>query len=190
MPEKQPTLEDLAKLEADSLKKREQARKDYMEGQTKLSAEVPERFFVLAKQIREGVRRFNGAAPIQRPVQYTESPAVTTRDSNLNGDFSLEVKRNPNQVVVSLRSMGGSKAESFIIEAYGSVGVAPMVDRFRLRVDGIWKESGVLWRMACDKKALDITVDELGERIVMVIVTGQITRLWNVAPWVGDRLQK
>lgn len=185
MAEKQPTLEELAQIEADALKKRERAREDYAEGQKKLALEIPERFLILAKQAREGVRRFNSAAPIQRPVQYTESAAVTTRDPNLNGDFSFEVKRSGNQVVASLRAMGGSRSNAYIIEASGFVGVAPMVDHFKMRVDALYKGGELLWRMSCDKKPLDITVDELGDRLVMVIVTGQITRLWNVAPWVG-----
>lgn len=185
MAEKQPTLEELAHMEADALKKRERARQDYADGQKKLAQDIPERFLALAKQAREGVHRFNSAAPIQRPVQYSESAAVTTRDPNLNGDFYFEIKRAPNQLGVSLRAMGGSRSETFIIEGTGAVGVAPSVDRFKLRIDALYKNGELLWRMSCDKKALDITIDELGDRLVMVIVTGQITRLWNVAPWVG-----
>ena len=46
------------------------------------------------------------SAPIERPVSYMESPAVTTRDAtNLAGDLWFEVKRKPNEVLVALRPM-------------------------------------------------------------------------------------
>jgi hypothetical protein len=188
MAEKQPTLEELARTEAEALKRREQARQDYADGQKKIALEVPERFLTLAKQVREGVHRFNTAAPIERPVTYSESAAVTTRDPNTRGDFSFEVKRAPNQVVVALRQMTGTRSEAFVIDGIGNVGMPPMVDRFRLRVDALYKEGGFKWRMSCEGRPLDITVDELGDRLVMVIVTAQIARLWNVAPWVGSRV--
>src|SRR5437762_3369618 len=74
-PQKPMTLEDLARMEADALKKREQSKLDRVEGEKKIVVAMPERFFSLAKQLREGVRRFNTAAPIERPLQYNESAA-------------------------------------------------------------------------------------------------------------------
>ncbi len=184
MAEKQ-TLEELAQLEVEALRKRERAREEWAEGGKRLAVELPDRFLTLARQVREGVMRFNSAAPVPRPVQYTESAAVTTRDTNVRGDFNIQIKRAPNEIIASLREMSGSQTSAFLIEASGHVGVAPSVDRFRLRVDALWKDGAPMWRLSCDGKPLDIAIDELGERMVMVVVTGQLARLWNVAPWVG-----
>lgn len=191
MPEKQPTLEELAQIEAAAHQRREQMRKDYEDGQVRLAKELPERFFVLAKQVREGVRRFNTAAPIQRPLVYEESAAVTVRDPNLNGDFNLTVKRAPNTITVALRQMARTgRGDYFLIEGQGVLGIPPFVDRFRLRCDAVVRGGETVYRVLVDGKPLDSPIDELGDRLVMVVVTGQLARLWNVAPWVGDRVSR
>jgi hypothetical protein len=190
MADKPQTLEDLARIEAAALKKRDQARLDYIEGQKRLITELPQRFFLLAQQVREGVKRFNNAAPIERPVSYIESPAVTTKDaSNMAGDFWFEVKRKPNELLVALRSMTrAGKPDSYIIEGQGTVGLAPMNDRFALRVDALIVGKEIKYKTVCARYKLDSDIDELGDRLVMVIVTSQITRLWNNAPWAGDSM--
>jgi hypothetical protein len=181
------TIEDLARAEAKMLEQREQAHLDYMEGQKQLTTAVPERFFTLVRQLREGVKRFNNAAAVERLVQYWESPAVTTRDPSFgNSDYTVEVKRKPNQVSISLRNMArGAHPDAFLIEGMGEVGLTPMVDRFALRVDASWKDGAPLWRISCDFKKVDCPVDELADRIIIVIVTGEHTRLWGSAPWMG-----
>jgi hypothetical protein len=181
------TIEDLARAEAQMLKQREQAHADFLEGEKQLATAVPERFFQLVRQLRDGVRRFNTAAAVERLVQYWESPAVTTRDPSFgNADYTVEVKRKPNQVTLSLRNMArGARPDAFLIEGKGEVGLTPMVDRFLLRVDASWKDGAPLWRITSDFKKVDCPVDELAERIIIVIVTGEHTRLWGSAPWMG-----
>lgn len=184
-PLKPMTLEDLARMEADALKRREQSKLDRVEGDKKIVTAMPERFFALAKQMREGVRRFNTAAQIERPLSYNESAAVTTREPNLNADFWCEVKRPPNEMTIALRNMArAGKPDGYIIEGQGTLGLAPMNDRFQIRIDGLYRQGQMIYRATCDHKALDVDIEELGDRFVMVIVTAQLTRLWNVAPWL------
>ena len=184
MAEKHTTLEELARAEATALKQREQAKLDYIAGQERLCAEMPELFFALAKQIREGTRRFNGAAGIQRPVQYQESPAVTIRLLEPGAELHVSIARTPNECTLALRTMtrtGGS--DSFLIEGFGTLGVPPTHERFSLRVDGIVRGREIAYRTTIDGQKVDSEIDELGDRLVMMIVTGQLARLWNTPPW-------
>jgi len=188
MPDKLTTLEDLARAEAAALKKREQAKVDYLEGQKRLVAELPQRFFAIAAAVRDGVKRFNNAAEIERPVSYMESPAVTTRDStNLAGDLYFEVKRKPNEILVALRPMTrAGKPDAYLIEGQGTVGLPPMNDRFALRIDAVIAGKETRYKITCAKQNVDTPIEELPDRIVMVIVTGQLTRFWTVPPWAGS----
>jgi hypothetical protein len=174
------TIEDLARAEALMLKQREQGHIDYMEGQKQLTTAVPERFFVLVKQLRDAVKRFNTAAPVERLVQYWESPAVTTHDPSFgNSDYTVEVKRKPNHASLSLRNMArGARPDAFLIEGEGEVGLTPMVD-------ATWRDGAPNWRITSDFKKVDCPIDELADRLIIAIVTGEHTRLWGSAPWMG-----
>ena len=185
------TLEDLARAEAAALKQREQARIAYAEAQRRLVKEMPERFFALAKGIREGVQRFNEVAykesgPQGRMIKYEETVAVTTRDKNLGSDFVVEARRDPNRLTLALRSMWRpNRPDAFVIEGQGVLGIAPQQDAFAIRIDGIGKPDGdILYRATCNFHPIDTPLDELPERMVMVIVTGELSRLWNRPPWM------
>src|SRR5437762_619452 len=77
MSEKQVTLEDLARAEAAAAEQRVAKKQAYLDGQKKLQTLTPERFYTFARQLKEGVTRFNGAAKLERILKYTESTAVT-----------------------------------------------------------------------------------------------------------------
>jgi hypothetical protein len=165
-PQKPQTLEDLARIEAEALKRREQAKIDRIEGDKKIVEIMPERFLTLARQIRDGVRRFNTAAAIERPLSYEESAAVTTRETNHNSDFWCTVRRAPNEATMALRNMSrAGKPDSYMIEGNGTIGLPPMNDRFLMRVDGAWKGGEMLYRITCDHKKLDTDIEELGDRL-------------------------
>ncbi len=186
MAEKVTTLEELARAEAAAIKKREQAKVDYIDGQKRLVTELPEKFLALAAQAREGVKRFNNAAEIEHPVSYMESPSVTTRETT-RGDLWFEIKRKPNEVLVALRAMTrAGKPDAFIIEGNGTVGLAPMNDRFMLRIDAVIAGKETRYKIVCAKHRVDVPIEELGDRLVMVIVTSQLTRMWNTPPWASS----
>jgi hypothetical protein len=188
------TLEDLARAEAAALRERERMRLTYEEAQQQLLRELPERFFNLARGVREGVSRFNEAVrqerePGMRSVHYEESVGVTTRSANLSTDFHFEVRRAPNKMMVLLRSMWRpGRSDALLIEGQGSVGVAPEEKHFKLRIDGMVSAQGELsYRSICDGRPLDTPLDELADRMVMVMVTGQLSRLWIKPPWTENR---
>ena len=191
MSDKPLTLEDLARAEASALKQREKARLAYAEAQVQLVKEMPDRYFAMARAIRDGVRRFNETAykesgPHQRLIQYEESVAVTTREPGLGGELHVEVRRAPNRVSLILRSMWRpNRPDSFIIEGSGVVGLAPSQEKIDLRVDGVCSKDGAIsFRTTCNKHSVDTPIDEIPERIVMVVVTGELSRLWIRPPWV------
>ncbi len=187
MADKVQTLEDLARIEAAAIKKRNQAKVDFLEGQKRLVTELPERFFAIAAQAREGVKRFNNAAEIEHPVHYMESPAITVREMNMTGDYFFEVKRKPNEVLLALRPMArAGKPDAYLIEGNGTIGLAPMNDRFQIRIDAIVAGKEIRYKVTVDGHKVDTPIDDFGDRLVMVIVTAQLTRFWNTAPWVGE----
>ncbi|HEX2572081.1 MAG TPA: hypothetical protein VH877_21230 [Polyangia bacterium] len=188
------TLEDLARAEAASLRERTRAKLSYEEAQRQLAIEVPQRFFELASGAREGVSRFNAALreetePRPTAAHYQESVGVTTRSTNLSTDFNFEVRRAPHWMQLFMRSMWRpGKSDSVIIEGQGSVGFKPEEKRFQLRIDGVVNAQGELsYRALCDGQIVDTPIAELGERIVMVVVTGQLSRLWIKPPWTEGR---
>jgi hypothetical protein len=187
MADKVTTLEDLARMEAAAIKKRNQAKVDFLEGQKRLVTELPERFFAIAGQARDGVKRFNTAAAIEHPVQYMESPAITVREMSMHGDYFFEVKRKPNELMLALRPMTrAGKPDAFLIEGNGTVGLAPMNDRFQIRIDAIVAGKEIRYKTTVAGNKVDTPIDEFGDRLVMVIVTGQLTRFWNTPPWAGE----
>jgi hypothetical protein len=188
------TLEDLARAEAAALRERDRARLTYEEAQQQLARELPERFFDLARGVRDGVNRFNAAVrqeaePRPYAVHYEESVGVTTRSTNLSTDFNFEVRRAPHWMQLFLRSMWRpGRSDALIIEGQGSVGVKPEEKRFKLRIDGQVNAQGELsYRALCDGRLIDTPLDELADRIVMVVVTGQLSRLWIKPPWAEER---
>ena len=188
------TLEDLARAEAAALRERDRAKLTYEDAQRQLALEMPQHFFALASGVRDGVNRFNAAVrqeeePRPLGVHYEESVGVTKRSSNLSTDFNFEVRRGPHGMQLFLRSMWRpGRSDALIIEGQGSVGVKPEEKRFRLRIDGLANAQGELsYRVLCDGRLVDTPLAELADRIVMVVVTGQLSRLWIKPPWTEDR---
>ena len=188
MADKGPTLEDLARAEAEQLQKRDIQRKKYLEYQEKLLKDLPARFFTLARQVREGVQRFNGAAKLEKIITYHETAAVTVRDPNPAADFVVEVKREPNWFYLALRQMRRlSLPDAFAIEGEGSTGPDGRKESFRLRIDGQYKDDVLIWRITSDYKPVDTSIDEIADRLVAVAATGELSRLWTMAPFVEKR---
>ena len=146
---------------------------------------MPERFFTMARQVREGVARFNGAARLQKVLNYMESPAVTTRDPNPARDFLVEIRRDPNHCLFAMRQLWRlGQDDALIIEGEGRVGREPNVQRFKLRIDGRVRDGQLGWRITSDGKEVDTPIDEIGERLVAVVATGELSRLWTSAPFL------
>lgn len=185
MADKQVTLEDLARAEAAAYEQRAAKKKAYLDGQKKLETLTPERFFTFARQLKEGVARFNGAARLERLLVYKESTAVTVRDPNPNGDFVVEVRREPNWIAVALRTLWRLHADdSFVIEAEGVLGRPPDVDRLQMRIQGVFDGDQLSWRVTSDGKKVDTPIDELPDRMVAAVATAELARLWTAAPFI------
>lgn len=185
MAEKQVTLEDLARAEAALTEKRAAQKKAYVDGQKKLETLMPERFHAMAKQLKEGVSRYNGAARLERELRYVESTSVTVRDTNRVGDYVCEVRRDPDFITLALRTLWRLHADdAFVIMVEGVLGPPPDVDHVRLRIMGVFKNDQLRWRITDDGKEVDTPIDELPDRIVAAVATREITRLWATAPFV------
>lgn len=186
MADKPVSLEDLARAEAQALEAREVQKKAYLEGQKRLLQEVPQLFFRMALQLREGADRFNGAAKLQTLVKYQESAAVTTRETNPNADYVVELERQQNVLTMLIRNMGRvGRPDSLVIDAFGAVGIEPKRDRFNLRIEGQVKGGELNWRITCDYQPVDTPIDELPDRMVALIATGEMTRLWKIPPFAS-----
>ncbi len=169
MPKELETLEQIAKKEAKYEQERAEAREALAANADKVAKAVPERFFELAKDLREAVNRFNTAGDPSRRLSWRESPALTTHDSNLNADFNLSFGREKVEVTVALNAMGRTgKPDAYLIEGSGRLNNEP----FMLRVDGMVKkgEKAVSYRMTLNYRRLEFPVDELAERLVLATV--------------------
>lgn len=185
MADKPLTLEELARAEAAENDRRARLKKLHAENQERLRTEAPKRFYTLAKQVRDGVARFNGAAKLERVIEYTETAALTTRSVSPGEDLHLEVKREGNRFTLALHSMWRLRLpDALVIAGEGSVGVEPQTERFRLRIEGVFHEQELRWRITSDGHEVDTPIDEIADRLVSVVATGEIARLWTVAPFL------
>src|SRR5581483_206890 len=176
MPEKRETLEEVAKREADTEREREEARAIFIVARELLSKEVPERFFTLAVELREAVKRFNSAAADDKKLTWSESSALAARDPNLQADFNLEFGRKQTMIQVALNAMSRSGGpDVFLIEASGQL----RDDRFLLRVEG-WAEKNkrITYRISVNFKRMTSPIEELAERLVMACVTSDFNVLY------------
>ncbi len=167
MADKRDTLEELARREADALKEREETRVRARLSAERLAREVPERFFTLARELREAVHRFNGAADPQLRLSWRESAALAARDPNLNADFNLSFGRTGVEVVVSLNAMSRSgRPDAYLIEASAKL----RDDSFLLRGEGFVDGKEVGYRISIDFKRMPWPIDELADRLVKAVV--------------------
>jgi hypothetical protein len=172
MPEKRETLEEFAKREADAEQEREELHAAFVAGREQLSKAVPERFFQLAQELRDAVKRFNGAAAAEKKLTWSESSALAARDPNLQADFSLEFGRTGANVQVALNAMSRSGGpDVFLIEASGQL----RDDRFLVRVEGwVEKTRKITYRISVNFKRMSYPIEELAERLVMACVRSDV----------------
>lgn len=186
MADKQVTLEDLARAEAATAELQAARKRAYREGQKQLLVETPQRFLRMARQLQQGVERFNGAARLARPLLYLDSAAVGAPELRPGADLVVEVRREPSWMVLALRSMWRLMADdALVIEADGSLGIAPQLDRVALRIQGVFRGEQLAWRVTSAGQPVDTPIDELPERMVAAVATGELSRLWVKAPFLG-----
>ena len=100
-------------------------------------------------------------AKLERELRYTETTSVTIRDTNRVGDYVCEVRRDPDVITVSLRTLWRLHAEdAFVIMVEGALGPPPDVDRVRLRINGVFKQDTLGWRITDEGKVVFKTEDE------------------------------
>lgn len=169
MAEKRESLEEIARREANRERELAEAREEYAKSGERLAKEMPPAFFEFCGMVREAVRRFNSAADPNKRLSWRESAALAARDANLNADFNCSFGRGQDEVTVALNAMSRSgKPDVYLIEAFGTVG--PDRDRFMMRVEGYLQKGKVLHRVTVDFKRLEVTLEELAERLVLATV--------------------
>ena len=178
MAEKRESLEEIARREAARERELAEAREEYAKSGERLAKEMPPAFFELCGMLREAVRRFNSAADPQKRLTWRESAALAARDANLNADFNCNFGRGQDDVTIALNAMSRSgKPDVYLIEAYGTIG--PDRDRFMMRVEGFLSKGKVAHRISVDFKRLEITLEELSERLVMAVVKSSYQELFR-----------
>ena len=169
MAEKRESLEEIARREANRERELAEAREEYAKSGERLAKEMPPAFFEFCGMVREAVRRFNSAADPNKRLSWRESAALAARDANLNADFNCSFGRGQDEVTVALNAMSRSgKPDVYIIESFGTLG--PDRDRFMMRVEGYLQKGKVLHRVTVDFKRLEVTLEELAERLVLATV--------------------
>jgi hypothetical protein len=178
MAEKRESLEDVARREAQHERELAEAREEYAKSAERLAKEMPPAFFELCGLVREAVRRFNSAADPQKRLLWRESAALAARDANLNADFNCSFGRGGDEVTLALNAMSRSgKPDVYIVEGFGQIG--PEKDRFLLRVEGFLQKGKLLYRVTVDFKRLEVTLEELAERLVMATVKSDYQTLFR-----------
>ena len=179
MSKNRESLEEVARREADRERELAEAREEYAKSGERLAKEMPPAFFEVCGMVREAVRRFNSAADPQKRLTWRESAALAARDANLNADFNCTFGRGQDEATVALNAMSRSgKPDVYLIESYGTVG--PDRDRFMMRVEGYLSKGKVAHRISIDFKRLEVTLEELAERLVMAIVKSDYQQLFRV----------
>ncbi len=168
------SLEDVAKREAREEAERQKAAQDWVTNTERVAKEVPERFFILAKQLRECVHRFNSAALPGRRLVWNESAAVATKEQNLNADFNVSFGRKDAEFMLLLSAMSRSgRPDVYIITGEGTVRDV----RFSIRIEGRVDGKGVVYRITQDYEPIECPIDELAERVVMTVVKQDVSQL-------------
>ncbi len=176
MAEKRESLEEIARREADAERERAEARAEYAKSGERLAKEMPAAFFEFCGMLREQVRRFNSAADPQKRLLWRESAALAARDANLNADFNCAFGRGSDEVTVTLNALSRSgKPDVYLIEGFGTLGADR--DRFLLRVEGYLQKGKVLHRVTVDFKRLEVTLEDLAERLVRATVKSEYQSL-------------
>ena len=169
MAEKRESLEEIARREAARERELAEAREEYAKSGERLAKEMPPAFFELCGMLREAVRRFNSAADPNKRLTWRESAALAAREPNLNADFNCAFGRGQDDVTVALNAMSRSgKPDVYLIEAFGTLG--PDRDRFMLRVEGYLQKGKLCHRISVDFKRLEISLEDLAERLVLATV--------------------
>jgi hypothetical protein len=97
----------------------------------------------------------------------------------MNADFNCTFGRGSDEITVALNAMSRSgKPDVYLIEAFGMLG--PDHDRFMMRVEGYLQKGKVLLRITIDFKRLEVTLEELAERLVMAAVKSDYQTLFRV----------
>jgi hypothetical protein len=178
MAEKRESLEELARREAQEEQRLAEARAEYAQSAERLAREMPPAFFELCGLVREAVRRFNAAADPQKRLSWRESPALAAREANLNADFNCTFGRGLDEITLALNAMGRSgKPDVYIVEGYGQLG--PAHDRFMLRVEGMLQKGKLVPRITVDFKRLDVTLEDLADRLVRAAVKSDYATLFK-----------
>ena len=168
------TLEDVAKREARDEDQRQKAAQDWIVNTERIAKEVPEQFFVLAKQLRDCVHRFNSAALPGRRLLWNESAAVATKEQNLNADFNVSFYRKDAEFMLLLSAMSRSgRPDVYIIIGEGKV----RDTHFSIRIEGRIEGTAVVYRVTQNFEKINCPIDELAERVVMTIVKSDVSQL-------------
>ncbi|MEO6952450.1 MAG: hypothetical protein ABI321_11600 [Polyangia bacterium] len=174
------SVADYAKREMAEAAERARTKQVYWENQKRVAAELPERFYALARQIRAHVDTFNGIVEPGNRVTLNESVGLAARAEVGRADLNLSLSRKKQEAWVGLSELMrlGHAPTAFLIEAQVKLSLTTI----RVRAEGLpTKEGTIRYRVTTDGKEAPFGIDELAERIVLAVVKDDPAML-NAAP--------
>jgi hypothetical protein len=171
------SLEDLARAEANELRERAERAAKYLVNSERLAKEMPPFFLNVADWLRDAVRRFNDHCDPNKRINWRESAATASRDSNPHADFNLTFGRGDAEVNVVLKEMGRSgpkRPDVYVVEATGRIAN----QSFFMRIEGQIPEKDVEYRVTVDFQKLELPVKEVAEQLVRAVVKRDVELLY------------
>ena len=163
------TVAEYAAREVSEAADRERKKTVYWENQKRVAAELPGRFFTLARQIRTEIDTFNGIVTPGNRLSLTESIGLAAHAEAGRAELNLTFGRKKVEAWIGLSELMrlGRGPTAFIIEAH----VKLSLTNVRLRSEAIpTADDGIRYRVTVDGREAPFGIDELAERLVLAIV--------------------
>jgi hypothetical protein len=168
------TIEEYAERENAEEAERIRAKEEYVKNAARLSQETPARFFEFARRLKDNVQRFNKTIDPERRLSWAESVSLAANAANLRSDFNCTISRKKVEVYCALNELyrfGGP--EAYIIEGHAKL----REGKFHFRVEGFVRPTGIHYRITVDYKPLEISLDELADRLVLAAAKDDLLQI-------------
>jgi hypothetical protein len=170
------SIEEYAQRENAEEAEKIRAKEEYLKNAERLAKETPARFFEFAKRLKDNVQRFNKTIDPERRLGWEESASLAANVSNLRADFNCTISRKKVEVYCALNELyrfGG--AEAYIIEGHAKL----REGKFHFRVEGFVRSTGIHYRITVDYKPLEISLEELADRLVLAAAKDDLLQIWR-----------
>ena len=163
------TVAEYAQREVAEAADRERKKTVYWENQQRVAAELPGRFFALARQIRTEVDTFNGVVTPGNRLSMNESIGLAAHAEAGRAELNLSFGRRRVEAWVGLSELMrlGRAPTAFIIEAH----VKLSLTKVRVRSEALpTPDGGIRYRVTVDGREAPFGIDELAQRLVLAVV--------------------